>query len=198
MHRRIFFLSLLLLAACAPQALPSSAPLTLAAPSDTPPASMTSVLAASPTDTITPTAPPTLTFTPTVTEVSAMPTTPVAVAVTTVAPGSDITLTPQPGLIIRGHVLLVDGTGVPNVSICRNFASYPGTVVAMTDANGYFQSDFASIPGDEMVSVWPMAPGYTFKPDNYRWRHYYGSEDRSLEFIAVPSLGTAVAPFPCK
>ncbi len=198
MHRRLLLLSLMLLAACAPQALPTSAPFTPAVPSDTPPAAITSGLPASPTDTLTPTAPPTLTFTPTVTEVPVLPTTPVAVAVTTVAPGSDITLTPQPGLIIRGHVLLVDGTGVANVSICRNFASYPGTVVAKTDANGYFQSDFASIPGDEMVGVWPMAPGYTFKPDNYRWRHYYGSEDRSLDFIAVPSLGTAVAPFPCQ
>ncbi len=166
-----------------------------AVPSDTAVASITGPLSGSPTDTLTPTAPPTATFTPTVTEVSALPTTPVAV-VTTAAPGTDIT--PQPGLIIRGYVRLADGTGVADVSICRNYASYPGTVVAKTDANGYFQSDFAFIPGDEMVGVWPVLQGYTFKPDNYRWRHYYGSEDRSLEFIAIASLATAAAPFPCQ
>src|SRR5512146_2144086 len=54
----------------------------------------------------------------------------------------------------RGYVQLADGSGLADISICRNFASYPGTVVAKTDANGYFESTFVSIPGDEMVGVW--------------------------------------------
>ncbi len=189
MHRRFFCLFLLLLAACAPQAVPTGVPSAVVMASDTPVVSTPGTLPPSPT------APPTLTFTPTVTELPAVPTTPVAI-VTTAAPGAD--LTPQPGLIIRGYVRLADGTGVPDISICRNFASYPGTVIAKTDANGYFESTFAFIPGDEMVGVWPMAAGYTFKPDNYRWRHYYGAEDRSLEFIAILSQGAAVPPFPCQ
>ncbi len=193
MHRRLFVLSILLLAACAPQAVPVTPPTVPAVvASDTPAAPVTSALPASPTDTL---VPPTLTFTPTVTEIPALPTTPVAIE-TTAAPGAD--LTPQPGLIIRGYVRLADGTGVADVSICRNYASYPGTIVAKTDANGYFESQFAFIPGDEMVGVWPQAAGYSFQPDNYRWRHYYGSEDRSLEFVATLSMATAAAPFPCQ
>lgn len=182
MHRRVFILPLLLLAACAPRAVPTTPPtVPVSAPSDTPAAAATI-------------APPAVTLTPTVTEIPALPTTPFAIG-TTAEPGAD--LTPQPGLIVRGYVRLADGTGLADVSICRNYASYDGTVVARTDANGYFESQFASIPGDEMVGVWPMAAGYTFQPDNYRWRHYYGKEDRSLEFIATAGTGTA-APFACK
>ena len=139
--------------------------------------------AASPTDTLTATMPP-----------SVPPTIP-GVVPTTLVP---VIETPQPGLIIRGSVQLADGSPVPDISICRSYASYPGTIVARTDANGYFQSQFAFIPGDEMVSVWAVAEGYTFQPDSYRWRHYYGSEDRGLDFIATPGTDTPAAPIPCQ
>src|SRR5512138_2707622 len=102
----------------------------------------------------------------------------------------------QPGLVIRGHVRLADGSGLANVNICRNYASYPGMIVAKTDADGYFESQFAAIPGDEMVGVWPVASEYSFQPGNFRWRHYYGHEDRSLEFVASP--GNAPPPAPCQ
>jgi hypothetical protein len=118
----------------------------------------------------------------------------------TVSPGGSTPAigTPQPGLILRGTVQLEDGTGLAGVSICRNFASYSGKVIAKTDASGNFESAFTSIPGDEMVGVWAVAPGYTFQPDVYRWRHNYGSEDRGLDFIAAPSADTPAPPFPCE
>ncbi len=110
---------------------------------------------------------------------------------------SEPQLTPTPGIVLHGRVVLADGSGLANVSICRSYASYPGTVVAATDHDGSFQAAFAFIPGDEMIGVWPLAAGYTFDPPVYRWRHYYGLEDRSLEFRAVPSPATASPPAPC-
>lgn len=107
-------------------------------------------------------------------------------------------LSPTPGLIVRGRVHLQNGSGLAGVTICRNFASYPGTVVATTDADGTFQSDFAFIPGDEMVGVWPLGAGYNFQPDSYRWRHYFGPEDRTLDFVASPTTATSVPPVSCQ
>jgi hypothetical protein len=72
--------------------------------------------------------------------------------------------TPQAGLQIRGYVRLADGTGLANVKIYRTFASYAGEVVATTDQDGYYQSEFQLIPGDEMVRVRAELPGYTFDP----------------------------------
>ncbi len=105
--------------------------------------------------------------------------------------------TSLPGLVIRGHVRRSDGSGLANVSICRNFASYAGTLVATTDEDGYFQADFVAIPGDEMVGVWAALAGYTFEPKYHRWRHYYGFEDQTLDFVAVPTSATEVPPAPC-
>jgi hypothetical protein len=103
-------------------------------------------------------------------------------------------LTPeQTGLTIRGYVTL-NGVGLPNVKIYRNFASYWGEVVATTDANGYYQSSFVFIPGDETVTVRPELEGYTFSPQNYIWRHYHGVEDRTLDFTA--SYVLTATPFP--
>jgi hypothetical protein len=59
-------------------------------------------------------------------------------------------------------------------------------VIATTDRDGAYQSDFAPIPGDEMVTVWAELEGYTFEPEEYYWRHYYGRESRTLNFVAVP------------
>jgi len=114
---------------------------------------------------------------------------------------SQATVPPQlaltPGLVFSGYVRLSDGTGLANVTICRNFASYPGDAIATTDYSGHYQAVFAFIPGDEMIGVWPIAAGYTFSPQNYRWRHYYGAEGRSLDFLAAPGPATSVPPAPC-
>jgi len=102
-------------------------------------------------------------------------------------PESSITPTVEPGLVVQGHVRLADGTGVAGVTICRSFASYAGEPVATTDAEGYFQSDFSFIPGDEMVTVWAYLENYVFDPESHFWRHYYGFELATRDFIAVPS-----------
>jgi len=103
------------------------------------------------------------------------------------------TSTPVPGLIIRGRVTK-DGVGVPGVNIYRTFANYSGQLVATTDANGYYKSDFWYIPGDEMVNVWAVQEGYAFDPPVYNWRHYYGKEDRTLDFTA--SYAITATPLP--
>ena len=172
---RLLLFSLLLLAACAP----------IGSASPTPPPTLPPTLTPTPPPSLTPTPPPTLP--PTLT-----PTPPPSVT-----PVVETPLTPTPGLIVRGRVHLQDGSGLAGVSICRSYASYAGTVVATTDANGSFQSDFAFIPGDEMVSVWPLAAGYTFDPHVVYWRHYYGPEDRTLNFIASAAAATSVPPTAC-
>ncbi|HTP03042.1 MAG TPA: hypothetical protein VMJ64_16825 [Anaerolineales bacterium] len=99
---------------------------------------------------------------------------------------------------MRGRVHLPDGSGIAGVAVCRNYASYPGGVIATTGADGSFQPGPAFIPGDEMVGVWPVAAGYTFEPPFVRWRHYYGLEDRELDFVASPeAAGTLAPPGPC-
>jgi hypothetical protein len=89
---------------------------------------------------------------------------------------------PEPGLVIFGTVLDSTGAGVENVQIYRNYAAYPGEVIATTDANGHYISAFYPIPGDEMVAVWAEKPGLVFKPENYSWRHYYGYEKKECNF----------------
>ncbi len=118
----------------------------------------------------------------------------------TASPTPTVPLTQTPGLMISGYVKLQDGAGLAGVTICRNFASYNGVVVATTDASGFFASGFAYIPGDEMVGVWALAPGYTFDPPSYSWRHYYGPEERPLDFVAMPAgtgTPTVTPPVPC-
>jgi hypothetical protein len=73
---------------------------------------------------------------------------------------------------------------VAGVKIYRRFASYPGVVVAETGGDGYYQSAFQYIPGDEMVTVWAEADGYVFEPEQYYWRHYYGYVVKTLDFVA--------------
>jgi len=93
-----------------------------------------------------------------------------------------------PGLVVQGEVRLGDagGPGVPGVRIMRSFASYPGVVVATTGERGHYTSTFQPIPGDEMVAVWAELEGYTFEPEQYYWRHYYGYELTTLDFVAQP------------
>jgi len=104
------------------------------------------------------------------------------------------TKNPGPGLIVRGTVKLADGTSVEGVNIYVAFASYSGNVEAVTNSNGYYSSEYIYIPGDETIRVWAEAAGYSFKPadgsavwtgSEFYWRHYYGFEDRSLDFTAM-------------
>lgn len=105
--------------------------------------------------------------------------------------------TPAPGLSIRGHVRLGDGAGLAGVTICRSLASYPGQRVATSGPDGAYQAEFFAIPGDEMISVWATLPGYTFEPERYSWRHYYGFEERTLDFVARPAPSGATPAPPC-
>lgn len=93
----------------------------------------------------------------------------------------------DPGLVIHGRVWQSTAgcDGLSNVKIYRNFAAYPGEVEAITDSNGFYRSDFIYIPGDEMVGVWAELEGYSFNPEYYRWRHYYGYSEMKLDFWAI-------------
>ncbi len=96
-----------------------------------------------------------------------------------------------PGLVVYGYVRLesMTGTALAGVQIHRYFAGYaPGPVVATTDAEGYYETAFVHIPGDEMVTVWPELIGYTFVPPQYTWRHYYGYERARRDFVAIPAV----------
>ena len=113
--------------------------------------------------------------------------TPTATATPTATPTRTPTATAQPGLVIRGRVRLNGtGAGLGGVGIYRAFASYPAVLVATTDPNGNYVAAFQNIPGDEMVTVYAQLNGYTFDPLQYYWRHYYGYEDRTLDFVGSP------------
>jgi hypothetical protein len=93
--------------------------------------------------------------------------------------------TKAPGLIVRGRVAS-NGLGLANVKIYRRFSAYPRELIATTDKNGYYESAFIGIPGDEMVSIEVELTGYTFDPPYYYWRHYYGHEETKCDFEGVP------------
>ena len=81
--------------------------------------------------------------------------------------------------------MTLDGNPLEGVNIYRSFASYEGEVVAITGKDGTYRSEFVFIPGDEMVTVWAELEGYTFTPENEYWRHYYGYEERTVDFTGV-------------
>jgi hypothetical protein len=93
----------------------------------------------------------------------------------------------EPGLVINGRVWQssMGCDGLSNVKIYRSFAAYPGEVEAVTDSFGFYESEYIYIPGDEMVTVWAELDGYSFEPDFYYWRHYYGYEERRINFQAI-------------
>ncbi len=183
---RLTFASLLLLlSACAPflgggTPTPAAAPVTL-----------TIAPPISPTVPPSPTPPPTV-ISPTV------PPPPIATTPAGQPPTLVVPPTGTPGIFVHGRVTAPDGSGLANIAICQSFASYPGTVVATTDTDGYYTAPFSFIPGDEMVTVWPSTSDYVFDPPDYYWRHYYGFEDRPLNFVGSPAVSTAVPPFPCQ
>lgn len=92
----------------------------------------------------------------------------------------------RPGLVVRGHVT-IDGAGLAAVKIYRRFSAYPWELIATTDDNGYYESGFINIPGDEMVSIKAELDGYTFDPPHYYWRHYHSFEHTTCDFAAVPT-----------
>lgn len=89
----------------------------------------------------------------------------------------------MPGLIVRGQVT-INGVGLANVKIYKRFSAYPHDLIATTDEDGYYESDFINIPGDEMVSIEAELTGYTFDPPYYYWRHYHGYEATTCDFAA--------------
>lgn len=94
----------------------------------------------------------------------------------------------QPSLQVSGYVLLENGQGLPDVAIYQAFAVYwPGAWVASTGTDGFYQSAFADIPGDETITVHAKRACYTFSPEYVTWRHYYGHEVREINFTAYPA-----------
>ena len=98
----------------------------------------------------------------------------------------DNSATGETGLVVQGIVTL-DGNPLEGVRIYRSFASYEGEAVAVTGKDGTYRSEFMFIPGDEMVTVWAELEGYTFTPENEYWRHYYGYEERVVDFSGAKS-----------
>jgi hypothetical protein len=90
----------------------------------------------------------------------------------------------ETGLVLLGAVT-IDGRPLEGVKIYRSFASYEGEVVAVTGKDGTYRSEFMFIPGDEMVTVWAELEGHTFTPENVNWRHYFGYEERTLDFVGA-------------
>ena len=99
-------------------------------------------------------------------------------------PKNFLTTMDTPGLVVYGNVRNMGGEGVENVSIYRSYSAYPGVLIATTDANGDYESEFANIPGDEMVNVWANGQGLAFEPGQCYWRHYYGYERTRCDFVA--------------
>lgn len=88
-------------------------------------------------------------------------------------------------MIVRGRVT-VNEMGLAGVEIYQNLAVYPAELVAVTDKNGYYETGFTGIPGDEMTSIQPKLEGYTFDPPYYYWRHYHGYVEYTWNFLATP------------
>lgn len=145
--------------------------------------------------TVTPTA--TATLPPTSTP-SATPTpTPTASATVTPATGPTPTETPILGVRVRGYVRVGSDTGPGLAGVNMRFylgGEAPGPVVATTDANGFYISQFMTIPGQADVNLWAEKDGYTFYPPLISWRHYYGVEDVAYDFVASPSAPATPTP----
>ena len=101
----------------------------------------------------------------------------------TPAPPPFPTPSDKPGMVVRGRVT-IDGVGLPGVKIYKRFNAYPRDLIAITDENGYYLSEFIGIPGDEMTSIEVELTGYTFDPPYYYWRHYHGYVAYTWDFTA--------------
>ncbi|MCX6030070.1 MAG: hypothetical protein NT169_12340 [Chloroflexi bacterium] len=148
-----------------------------------------------PPATTTPT--PTATATPTATPTATASATPTATASPTVTPTLTPTPTPtntvMPGLVVRGHVRresTLEGVAGVAVQVFLAGYSWPATA-GVTDADGYYETDFIYIPGDEMITVKPVLTGVTFEPPLYFWRHYAGVENAVRDFVAFAGPPTS-------
>ena len=101
-------------------------------------------------------------------------------------PGPSPTPSNKTGMVARGQVT-VNGVALAGVKIYKRFNAYPRELIAITDENGYYESEFIGIHGDEMTSIEAELAGYTFDPPYYYWRHYYGYETTTCNFAATPT-----------
>lgn len=81
----------------------------------------------------------------------------------------------------------MNNKGLAGVKIYKRFSAYPWELIATTDQNGYYESEFIPIPGDEMVSIQPELDGYAFEPPFSYWRHYHGYVEMTWDFTATSS-----------
>jgi len=95
------------------------------------------------------------------------------------------------GLIIFGNVQVEDSElgsserGLGGAEIHLAFASYAGKVVAVSDEDGNYRSDFIQIPIDETIRVWAEKKDYQFEPEMEVWRFYAGYvQERQINFLA--------------
>lgn len=108
------------------------------------------------------------------------------------------------GLVVFGKVQVDDSApgqsrkGLAGVEIRLAFASYPGKVVAITDGEGSYISDFIAIPVDETIRIWAEKDGYRFEPSEEAWRFYVGYyQEREINFLAYADVVTPTStPWP--
>jgi hypothetical protein len=143
-----------------------------------------------PKPTFTPKSPPTSTPTPTLFPTERPSLTPEH----PFTPTPTDTPSPISGLIIFGKVQIDDSIpdesqrGLAGVQIYLAFASYPGKVVAVSEQDGSYKSDFINIPVDETIRVWAQKEDYRFEPVEEVWRFYAGYlQEREIDFIASPA-----------
>lgn len=113
-----------------------------------------------------------------------VPTSPVPTATLTPLPKSSPTPSDKTGMVVRGQVTF-NGIALPGVRIYKRFNAYPRDLIAITDENGYYESEFIGIHGDEMTSVEAELEGYVFDPPYHYWRHYHGYETTTRNFTAT-------------
>ena len=87
-------------------------------------------------------------------------------------------------MVVRGQVTF-NGVALPGVKIYKRFNAYPRDLIAITDENGYYESEFIGVAGDEMISIEAELDGYTFDPPYHYWRHYHGYETTTRNFTAT-------------
>ena len=115
-----------------------------------------------------------------------IPTSPTPTSTLTPAPPPLPTPSNNPGMVVHGRITH-NGVGLAGVKIYKRFNAYPHDLIATTDENGYYVSEFIGIPGDEMTSIEAELAGYTFDPPYYYWRHYHGYEITTCDFASTPA-----------
>jgi hypothetical protein len=92
-------------------------------------------------------------------------------------------------LRIDGHVRLesADGPGLPDVTIYRSIATYPGEVVATTDADGRYEiPPLDTMLHKEAIGVWPELAGHRFEPPEQLFSYEGYGASYTFDFIAIP------------